>query len=190
MLSYLLTQTANFALTQETKTKISYPLTLDEVKRHLRIDPEFTDDDDYIQDLISVGTQIAENFIEKDIAKTLTEVRIDDFDSDWIRINDGNFLSIVSVFNASDISIGTIHQTSKHDDFFQIEWTSGIASDPLKISYHSGFEVATCPGILKQAILIKIADLYDSARSDYNWNGMQDNKVFENILGYYKIIRF
>ena len=190
MLSYLLNPIVNFSLVQETKTKISYPLTLSEVKRHLRIDPEFDEDDDYLNGLIFTGTQIAENFIEKDIAKTLTVVRFDEFNSDWIRINDGNFLSLVSVHDKNDASLGTVHQTSKHDDFFQIEWTTIIDSDPVEITYYSGFEPGTCPPILKQAILIKIGDLYDSARSDYNWNGMQDNKVFEQILSYYKIIRF
>jgi hypothetical protein len=194
MLSFFLTNldysSHSFHLTQETKTKSIYPISLTEVKRHLRIDNDFTDDDDYIEGLILAATEMAENYIGKDIAYTSTVVRIDDFNGDWIRINDGNFISIVSVLNSLDSAIGTIHQTSKHSDFFQIQWTETLESDPLKITYLSGYNVNETPALIKQAILIKIADLYDSARSDFNWNGMQDNKVFENILNFYKIILF
>lgn len=190
MPSYLLPTSSNFSCVQETKTKLLYPLSLCEVKRHLRIDNDFVDDDDYLTGLIQTATMIAENYIEKDIAKTEVVLRIDEFDSDWIRINEGNFLSVVSVLDSNNASIGTIHQTSKHDDFFQIEWTTSICSDPLTITYYSGFNEDETPAIIKQAILIKIADLYDSQRADLNWSGLTDNKVFEQILNFYKIIRF
>lgn len=189
MISYLF-RTGNFSLTQESKTKIGEVLELEEVKRHLRIDPTYTEDDNYIEGLIPAAVTIAENFIEKDIAKTLTELRIDDFQGDWIRINDGNFLSLYEVLNSSDVSIGTVYQTSKHNDFFQIEWTTSLSSDPIKIKYYTGFEDGSVPAAIKQAILIKIADLFDSARSNFSWDGMRDNKVFEAILTPYKGIFF
>lgn len=180
----------NFSTVQETKTKLIYPLSLQEVKRHLRIDNDFIDDDDYLESLIIAGTQLAENYVEKDIANTQTVLRIDDFSGDWIKIKDGNFLSIVSVLDSNNASIGTIYQTSKHNDFFQIEWVNSIESDPLTITYLSGYAENQTPALIKQAILIKIADLYDSARADFNWSGLTDNKVFESILNFYKIILF
>ena len=190
MLSFLLYPTANFSYVQETKTKLIYPLTLSEVKRHLRIDNDFVDDDAYLEDLIIAATNMAENYIEKDIAKTSTELRIDDFSGDWIRINDGNFLSIVSVKDSNDVSIGAIKQTSKHDDFFQIEWATILNSDPLKITYYSGFNENETPVLIKQSCLIITADLYDSQRSNMNWSGLTNNHVWESILNYYKMIRF
>lgn len=190
MLSYLKQGIYNFATVQETKTKLYYPLSLVEVKRHLRIDNDFTDDDDYLENLIQVGTQAAENFIEKDISKTLTTIRIDGFDGYWVRVNEGNFLSMVSVLDDTSTAITTQYTTSKHDDYFQIEWVSSISSDPLQINYYSGYEPNATPAIIKQAILIKIADLYDSQRADLNWSGLTDNKVFENLLYFYKIFRF
>ena len=190
MLSILYNKYVNFAWTQESKTKISYPLSLSIVKRHLRLDNDFTDDDNYLDDLIITATTIAEDYIEKDIAKTLTQFRVDDFTGDWLRVNDGNFHSLVSVFNKDDVSIGTIYQTSKHSDFFQIEWTDFIESNPLKVSYYTGFDDNAYPSVFKQAILIKIADLYDNQRADLNWSGLQDNKIFETILNPYRAVRF
>ena len=174
----------NYTLTQETRTRLFYPLTLLEIKRHLRIDNDFEDDDDYLMGLAETATVMAENYIDKPISKTQVDLRVDDFNGDWIRVNEGNFISII------DISTGTIKQTSKHDDFFQIDFTDYIEVDPLKLSYYAGYLEDQTPAIIKQAILIQIATLYDSGRSDFNWGGMQNNKVFENILNYYKNVRF
>lgn len=77
----------NYAIVQETRTPLIYPLSLCEVKRHLRIDNDFHDDDDYLENLIKVATQIAENYIEKSIALTEVKMRIDCFACDWASIS-------------------------------------------------------------------------------------------------------
>lgn len=190
MISYLLNNRANEYCNQEIKTKIVYPLSLNKVKRHLRIDNSFVDDDDYLSTLIIVATNIAENFIEKDVAKTKTELRIEKFDGDCIEINDGNFLSVISVSDGNYDAIGTIDFITKKQNLFFIQWKESIASEPLHISYYSGYEENTTPEIIEQAILIKIADLYDSQRSDILWSGHTNQMVFESILNPYRQIRF
>ena len=47
-------------LKQITKTKVSFPVSLDEAKRHLRVDETFEIDDDFIQGLIFAATLRAE----------------------------------------------------------------------------------------------------------------------------------
>lgn len=175
---------------QITAQRELYPVTLSEIKRHLRLHNDFVDDDDYLMVLREVATQMAENYINKAISKTLNTIRIDDFNSDFIKIMEGNFLSVVDVTDSGGSSIGTVKQTSVHYDFFTIEWTASIASDPLTITFYTGFEEDQTPNVIKHAILIKIADLYDNQRSDYNWNGYADNKVFETILNAYVAMRF
>jgi len=173
-----------------TKTKDKYPLSLVEVKRHLRVDPDFIDDDNYLDGLIVAATTLAESYINKDIAYTLNELKIHDFYSDYVQIYEGNFASVLDVYNENDVSTGTIDYTNNYNNSFQITWTAPIEGDPLTIKFYTGFNDYTCPALLKQAILIKLADLYDSARADYNWQGLTDNKVFETILNYYVALRF
>jgi hypothetical protein len=173
-----------------TKSKSVYPVSLLEAKRHIRLDADFIDDDDYIESLIEVATAMAENYINKDIAKTTNTLEIYDFDTDSVTIYEGNFISVIDVVDANDASIGTVDATYSYFNSFKIDWTNNLSSDPLKITFYTGYNENEAPKIIKQAILIKIADLYDSARSDYNWNGMQDNKVFESILNYYIAQRF
>jgi len=176
---------------QITKTIDSYPLSLDMIKRHLRLDNDFVDDDDYIMELLYAAIQMAENFVGHAIAKTLNVLRIDDFEDDWVQIMEGNFISVVSVTNSAGGSLGTVHQTSKHYDYFTIEWDSPIQADPITITFYTGYDTTNeIPVLLKQAILIGIADFYDNHRSSLNWNGVQDSKIFERILQQYQSYRF
>lgn len=69
----------NIPLNQITKTKVSFPVSLDEAKRHLRVDETFEIDDDFIQGLIFAATLRAEQYIGKDIALTNNVLILDDF---------------------------------------------------------------------------------------------------------------
>jgi len=171
-----------------TKSKALYPISLAEAKRHLRVDVDFRDDDDYIENLITAATTLAENYINKDIAKTTNTLRIYDFSSDYLEVYEGNYISIIDVVDSNDASIGTLDYILNHDNSFIVEWTDTITTDPITLTYYTGYD--ECPVLIKQAILTKIGDLYDSARSNFAWNGMQDNKVFETILNFYIEQRF
>jgi hypothetical protein len=175
---------------QLVKTREIYPLSLCDIKRHLRLHNDFVDDDDYLEHLKKSATQMAENYLNKAICKTLNVLRIDSFSGDSVKIMEGNFLSIVSVLNATNVAVGTIHQTSVNYDYFTIEWTAPISSNPLTIRFYTGFEEDETPELIRQAILILISNLYDSQRSSVTWSGYSDNKIWESLLNYYLSIRF
>jgi hypothetical protein len=192
LLSY--TISGNLACTvpedQLIKTREIYPVSLCEIKRHLRIDNDFTDDDDYLIQIRNSAVQLAENYLNKAICKTSNELRIDEFNSDTIKIYEGNFLSMISVLNASSVAITTTYTTNSHYNFFTIEWTSSVCSDPIYLNFYTGYEEDACPELIKQAILIKIGDFYDSQRADVAWSGLTNQRVFESILDGFTAVRF
>ena len=61
------------------KKKLEYPVSLMEAKRHLRVVDEFTDNDDFIKDIIEDATEIIEHKIQKDIAKTSNVISVTGF---------------------------------------------------------------------------------------------------------------
>jgi hypothetical protein len=173
------------------KTKILYPVLIDEIKRHLRIDVTLEEDDDYLNNLVKAATQSAEDFIGKDIARTQNVLRINDFDDDYLKVYEGNFLtSGLTVVDSNSVAIGTVLRTSIHYDFFTIEWTSSIASDPLTVTFFTGFEENTCPEVIKQAIMIECANLYDFEKSSYTNNYVKRGDAFDRLLRSYRSIRF
>ena len=171
-----------------TKTKLSYPISLKEAKRHLKV-INFNDDDDYITQLISAATQQCENYIGKDIAKTRNVVEIDDFCSDNFRVNEGNFLEVETVITDAS-TLKNVENTTAYYNYFTTELTESISSDPLTITFTTGYEDDECPEIIKQAILVKIADMYDVERTSYEYSGYKDNRIFERMLEPYKQILF
>lgn len=94
-------------------------ITLEEIKKQLKIHSNFTDDDSYLLSLLEVAKEAASNYIEKEI----------------------------------DLNEET-------------------------------------PATIKQAILIKICDLYDIERGSYISNTFKENQAFYNLLNYHKKISF
>ncbi len=176
-------------LKQITKTKVSFPVSLDEAKRHLRVDETFEIDDDFIQGLIFAATLRAEQYIGKDIALTNNVLILDDFCSDTLFYDEGNFNSLTSIIDDASISYSPLKTRTFRNGFY-LEFSSVIDTDILTISFKTGFNYNQCPQDIKQAILIKISDLYDSERSDYQFTSTRDTKAFERILDVHKILTF
>jgi len=171
-----------------TKTRTAYHITLDDAKQHLRIDAGETFDDEQINQMIQQAVEIAENYIEKSIAVTTCEMTIYDFIGDVIRVPEGNYLSVTSVKDGDDVEYD-VEQVRIYDDHFEIELDTPINVDSLVVTFETGYSVGSCPGPIKRAVLVKVADLYDTERGSYTLS-LQNNKTFEMILNYYKPYRF
>jgi hypothetical protein len=171
------------------KTKLNYPVSLSEAKRHLRLEDDFHEDDDYVQNLIYAATQKAEQYIGKDISTTNNVQTLNDFLGCTLYIDEGNFISFTeAITDASalvNIDVCNIFYNSAVVDF-----VSPVDSDPLVIKYVTGFNEGECPAIIKQAIMIKIADLYDVDRQSYLMGSMRENKAFEALLDSFRYISF
>ena len=174
--------------TKPTKTKTIYPLTKDEAKRHLRIDLDFKDDDAYILSLIKASTQYAEQYIGKDIAYTSSVQEIYDFIGDELFLNEGNFIEISSIVDENSTSYTTSEERELYNSIY-VKLSSTVDADPLTITYITGFAEGTTPEIIKQAILIDVANLYDRDRtSDNSKRAGGGRDVVHRLLDAYKII--
>lgn len=169
-----------------TKTKSEYPVNIEEAKRHIRLDLDFTDDDDYIETLISVATLEAEKTVGFDIAKTNNVYKKYDFSGEIITIKEGNVNldSSIVVQDENDVSY-SIRQSENFYHYFTLELTNSITADPLTVIYQTGYD-GDCPLDIKQAILIKVADLYDTERNSWHLGNLKNDKVFERMLDYHK----
>jgi len=161
------------------KTKSLYPVSLAEAKRKLRVDETFKDDDAYLQTLLEAATLKAEQFIGADIAYTLNLQKIYDFVGQDLTLNEGNFLSLVSIITDSSVSI-TADKTEIGYGKFYMELSDSVDSDPLYVSFYTGFSENECPNDIKAGILLILGDLYDGTDTSDTW---------ERLLNPHKIIR-
>lgn len=172
-----------------TKTKTLYPVSLDEVKQHLRIDLSNTEDDDYIsKSIIKSATRKAENFIGKDIALTTVEYKVYDFCGDSLFIPEGNLISLNYVI--SDASVAqSVSDVRAFDDRFYFELSTSLESDPIVVQFTTGYtDTDDVPEEIKQAIMIECGNLFDVERSSYVSGSMRKTDAFERLLMSHKII--
>lgn len=178
-----------YPINQITKTKLSYPITLEEAKRHLRVDDTFDQDDDYITRLIRVATQKAEEYIGKDIALTSNVLVVDDWCSDTFYYDEGNFQSLTSFITDSSVLL-TPEKTRAYRNGFYLEFSTYYDTDYVTVTFRTGYVQGTCPEDIKQAILIKIGDLYDGERSSYTFTSSKETRAYERMLDSHKILTF
>lgn len=169
------------------KTRTVYHVDLEEAKNHLRVDADFLDDDELINEMIEAAHEIAENFIEKQIALTTCVMTLNDFSGSVISVPEGNFISLTSVVDGDSIEY-TKDFINIYDDHFDIHLDESINVDQVIVTFEAGFEEDSCPAAIKTAIKIKVADLYDTERGSYTL-ALQNNKTFEVILVNYKPFR-
>jgi hypothetical protein len=178
-------------MNQIIKSKLYFPVTLDEAKRHLRVDVTFEQDDDYITGLIEAATLKAEQYIGKDIALTTNTLTIDDFYGDTLTYEEGNFNSLTSVIDTDASVLYTAVKIRAYKSEFFLDFdTVTIDAGTLVVIFSTGYNQGECPGDIKSAILIKIGDLYDIERQSYTFTSYRDTKAFENLLDNHKILIF
>lgn len=159
------------------KTKSIWPVSVEEVKSHLRIDPDDFDNDSYIEKItIPAATRDCENFIGKDLALTSNVLTIERFSSNEIRIDAGNLISVDYVITDASTLI-TDYTLVKERDYFTLEFNSSVTSDPLKIEFKTGYQDGECPEDIKLSILMKCADSYDVERSSYALQSYKKNEI-------------
>lgn len=164
------------------KVKTLYHVSLAEAKKQIRLDDDFTQDDGQILALIKAATEIAENFIKKDIAKTTNVLTRYDFSGGWIRILEGNLISITSIEIKETPTPLSNFTTYVYRDYFKIELDSPVDTEELTVTFETGFDANKLPAPIKTAILIKIADLYDMQRSSFVFVSNKDTGIFETLL--------
>lgn len=163
------------------KQKLDYLITLDEVKRHLRIDELETDNDDSINFYLKASINYCENYINSDIALTKNTLTVYDFKGDRLRIDEGNLI-IVSGLTGTSITYGVFDNITD----FNLYFDEYVSETDLIIEYYSGFEKSSLPDIVKNYIIIKTADLFDVDRNSYTASSYKVNNLAEMFLGYYK----
>jgi len=170
------------------KTKSYYPVSLDEAKRHLRIDDSWDKDDDYIRNLIEAATQKCEEYIGKDIALTSNVLAIYGFLGCDFYLEEGNFISMDSIKQSDASTAIGIDHTEIYYNRVYVELATDADQDPLYLYYTTGYAAGACPALIKQAVLVKIGDLYDVERQSYSDH--KENYAYQRLLDSFKLILY
>ena len=176
------------------QTKTTYHVTLAEAKKHLNIETGFTDDDDYITQLIKESTSNAENYIDGDIALTSNVYTTYDFGGTLIQIDTAPLIAVSAISYLDDdnnaVAIDPddldVVRIQKGIQKFNIILEEVISTDELTITFTSGYDSGKCPEAIKRAVLLQIADWFDVQRGSLISKAFNDSEAFYRALNFYK----
>lgn len=171
-----------------TKTKTGTPVTKEEAKKQLQIETEFTADDTHIELLIAIAIEKAEADTNSDILETTNELIFDvERGFQCYTIAQAPLLSFTKLqklevdgttwTDIADNAFSVLQSFSS----FSIELLENIETTKLKATYKTGYAAPAIPKVLKGAILIKTADLFDSERQGYTMN-VAANNAYQSLI--------
>lgn len=152
------------------------PITLADVRAHLRADPNDTSEDDYINSLMAAAVA----FVDGDgmLGRAMITQTWAEYVSQspgWVRLGMGPFIALVSVQyydDAGALQTATLgdFETRLQDDFVickpkeNREWpTADVRADAIKITYTAGFGAAAdVPAGIKHALMLIVAHWYQN----------------------------
>jgi uncharacterized phiE125 gp8 family phage protein len=167
------------------------PLTLDEVKAHLRMDG--TDEDDYITLLLKSAVQQAQNFTNRQIMPATFQLYLDRLPSS-VPLPRPPFAEITSfkatddagqevVFEETDYTLTETEHTTIRG-IADSGWYASCYSD-IKITYKAGYATADAvPEDIKSALLLMIGSMYENREDKTE----RFPKASESMLTPYRVI--
>lgn len=168
--------------TEQTKVIEDYTslISLLMIKKQLVIEDDYLEDDDYLTQLLEVAFEFIENECNSEIVETVNVYTDNHFSGRSLRIDSARLLEVTSIkVDDEDISY-TLMQEHNHFDLLFGDSIDG----KLVITYNTGYKAEKIPMILKQAVLIKLTDLYDVERNNASHI---NNSTIDNLIKRYKI---
>lgn len=147
-------------------------INFDKLKKHLRIDLDCTDEDDLIHSFIEAANEASENYIGGHISEKNMVIKMDSFDSP-MTFEAFPMQSIASVKyylkdseeeQTMDTELYSL--TATNSKLFSLRFKEGLPElanrfDAVTIAIKVGFKTGKVPKPIQQAILLKVADMYE-----------------------------
>jgi len=181
------------------------PISIDELRLHLRLDAETVDDheeDSLLTDLITTARVHVENITRRALLSQTWEYCLNDFpDGKSIKLPLGNLQSVTSVKykntagTETTMAVTTEYLTETNGEQcgrvvlpYNVSWpsTTLYPSNPITIRYIAGWTTAALvPGNIRAAVKMICADMYSNREAQvFGQSGQEyaENKTVERLL--------
>jgi uncharacterized phiE125 gp8 family phage protein len=147
-------------------------ISLDKIKKHLRIETSYNDEDDLIQSYLEAAIEASENYMGGHIVEKDMVIKLDSFDSPLV-FEAFPLQSIASVkyFYKNEDAQKTMDPslyalTSANQKVYNLNFKESLPElktqfDAVTITLKVGFVNGKVPKTIVQAVLLKIGDLYE-----------------------------
>ena len=178
---------------------VAEPISLDEAKRHVRIDIDETDHDDYLQDLITVAREQVEMITWRRLGSQTWYAYLDDWPSaDYIELPFGSLISVTAIkytdvdgdestWSSAEYIVDTNYQKGRVTLADGYTWPSEnlYPSNPIEIEFVCG--VVTIPAQVKHAMKMIISELFENRETSIVGVSFQEMEMVNNLLSNYRL---
>lgn len=161
---------------------------LDLVKKHLRIEPDYTDDDELIKVYIESAIDQVVNFTERPLAlqrTVYTANKFEDFVFERKALNDTieKIEYQATAEGESSVLPGTSYSVAQQgSEHFKVAFKEKPAAVNVKIFIKQGYTATDLPKVIKQAIFLLVTDAYERREN----NAAVINSKAKNLLQPYR----
>lgn len=167
--------------------------TLEKAKKQLRIETEFTAEDDLIESYNSAAQVVCENFINRSIDKRDFIMECDVFDTVVFERNyENDVITKIEYYKPGETEL-TLLAANQYQlrnattvECSEIKFLSkpetATRTDAVIITIAQGWDVTSCPKPVLQAIALKVSDFYER-REDRD---VGNNSISCNLLRAYR----
>lgn len=163
-------------------------VTLEKAKKHLRIEEDYTEEDEIIQGCIDGAVEASENYLNGSISKKKMVITMDRFDSPLVfeafplrGVESVKYFTPDSETEA-EMEVALYRLTNQTSKVYQLRFLSETPQtakrfDAVTVEIKVGFETGKVPNPIISAILLQIGDLYERRedRGEIGYNAAAAN---------------
>ena len=181
---------------------VAEPISLDEAKRHLRIDIDETDHDDYLQDLITVAREQVETITWRKLVTQTWYAYLQNWPrGEYIELPFGNLQSVTAIkytdddgdestWDNTEYIVGTDYQKGRVTLADGYTWPNETLypSNPIEIEFLCGYGLAvSVPSRLKHAMKMIMSELFENRETSIIGVSFQEMDTVNNLLSDYRL---
>ena len=178
------------------------PISLDEAKRHVRIDIDETDHDDYLHDLITVAREQVEMITWRKLITQTWYAYLQDWPKGtYIELPFGKLQSVTAIkytdvdgdestWDSDEYIVGTDYQKGRVTLADGYTWPSETLypSNPIEVEFVCGYGLAvSVPAQIKHAMKMIISELFENRETSIIGVSFQEMEIVNNLLSNFRL---
>lgn len=182
---------------------IKEPVSIDDVKKHMVIDDDYTDRDSLILSLISDAREWIEEYLWRKLITQTWYAYLEDWPAgDYIELPFGTLQSVTAIkytdtadaestWNSSEYIVGTDYLKGRVTLAYGYTWpnTTLRDSNPIEVEFKCGYgdDAADVPVNIKRGIYMMVAEMYENREVSIYGQTYSRNPLLENLMAMYRI---
>ena len=182
------------------------PISLDEAKRHLRIEIDETNHDDYLQDLIVVARNQVEMITWRKLITQTWYAYLQDWPCSWpsaeyIELPFGNLQSVTAIkytdsdgdestWDSTEYIVGTDYQKGRVTLADGYTWPNETLypSNPIEVEFLCGYGLAvSVPSQIKHAMKMIMSELFENREISIIGTIYKEMEIVNNLLSDFRL---